>query len=98
MALSPDLWDSLVPPEVWISLGTLAAPEHDYIVVVVRLKEAGKRSVSATGQVSRYAPTDSVVLAISKALTAMTVAQAPLTKAMLAEQLTAAVRNHVDPF
>jgi hypothetical protein len=98
MALSADLWDSLVPPEVWITVGTLAQPEHDFITVNVRVKEAGRRSVSAQAQVSRYAPTDSVILAVSKAFTSLTVAQAAVSRDLLGEQLRAAVRNWVDPF
>jgi hypothetical protein len=98
MALSADLWDSLVPPEIWIAVGTLAVPEHDFIRVNVRIKEAGRRSVSASAEVSRYAPTDSIILAVSKAITALTVAQVSVTRPLLEEQLLAAVRSWVDPF
>ncbi len=98
MPLSPGLWNDLTPPEMWISLSTLDRPEDDYITVTVRIKEAGRRSISATAPVTRYAPSASIIQAVGKAVTAMEVAQAPLTGALLTSQLRAAILNWVDPF
>ncbi len=85
-------------PEVWITLGGLDRPEADSITLTVRIKEINKRSISATVPVTRYAPTSSVVLAASKCIEALGVAQCKLDKTMLQEQLAAAVRSWVDPF
>jgi hypothetical protein len=98
MPLSPDLWDSLTPPDVWVHVQSLDHDSDDYLSVVLRVKEPGRRSISASCHVSRYAPTDSIVLAVSKCLAAMAVAQKRLTAAEMKAQLTAACRNHVDPF
>ncbi len=98
MALSPDLWNSLVPPDVWLTVASLERAEADHVNLTLRVKEAGKRSVSATVPVSRYAPTASVVLAASKCLGALEVAQVAVTRTQLADQLHVAVRDWVDPF
>jgi hypothetical protein len=98
MPLSPDLFNALTPPEVWISLGTPERTEAEHLVVCVRIKEAGKRSITASVTVDRYSPTASIVLAVSKAIAAMEIAQQPLTRTLLAEQLATACREWVDPF
>jgi hypothetical protein len=98
MPLSESLFDDLVPPEVWATLGTLEEPEHDHILLTVRVKEVGRRSVSVKVPVTRYAPTSSVFLAVSKAITALEVSQGPVDKGTLQEQLQAAVAAWVDPF
>jgi hypothetical protein len=98
MPLSAGLWDELVPPEVWINVKSLGEPEHDFITVTVRVKEMNKRSCSAAVNVSRYAPTDSIILAVSKCFVAMAIAQCEVGQAMLKEQLESAVRSWVDPF
>jgi hypothetical protein len=98
MPLSQSLFDDLVPPEMWVTLGTLEAAEHDHITLTIRVKELGKRSVSARVPITRYAPTSSIFLAVSKAITALEVSQRPVDKGTLQEQLQAAVAAWVDPF
>jgi hypothetical protein len=98
MPLSQSLFDDLVPPEVWVTIGSLEQPEHDHISLTLRLKEVGRRSVSARATVSRYAPTSSILLAASKAIVALEVAQRPVDKRLLEEQLYQAVKDWVDPF
>ncbi len=98
MPLSESLFDDLVPPEVWVTIGTLVQPEHDFVTLTVRVKEGVKRSVSAKVSVTRYAPTDTILLAASKALAALAVAQCPIDQALLRTQLEAAVVTWVDPF
>jgi hypothetical protein len=96
--MSPDLWDSITPPDVWIHVQSLEHDSDDHLAVILRVKEVGRRSVTVHCHVSRYAPTDSIVLAVSKCLAAMAVAQKRLTNAEMTLQLQAACRNHVDPF
>jgi hypothetical protein len=98
MSLSPSLFDDLVPPEMWVTIGTIEGPEHDHVTVTIRLKEAGRRSISAKAQVTRYAPTASILLAVSKAVESLAVAQAPIDKKMLDLQLYLSVAAWVDPF
>jgi hypothetical protein len=98
MPLSPSLWDDLTPPAVWVTLSTVEHEEHDFIRLTVRIKEGAKRSLTASVNVTRYSPTSSVMLAVSKALGALAAAQCPLDKALLKEQLTYAVSQWVDPF
>jgi hypothetical protein len=96
--LSQSLFDDLDPPQVWVSLSGLADDRHDYIMLTVRLKEGVKRSVSASLSIDRYAPTESIFLAVSKAIGALAVAQSPIDKELLRSQLQAAVSAWVDPF
>jgi hypothetical protein len=98
MPLSPDLWDSVVPPAVWITIHPLAHPESDSIDLLVRVKEEGKRSVTAKATVSRYAATSQVALAASRAIAQLETAQQPLTTERLSLALLASVRAWVDPF
>jgi hypothetical protein len=98
MALSPGMWDDLVPPEVWITLSTIGRREADHISLTVRVKENGRKSVSASAPVTRYAPTSSVVKAAYKTLEALQAAQVPLTAALLERELVHSVRAWVDPF
>jgi hypothetical protein len=92
------MFDDLVPPELWVTIGTLGCAEDDHIALIVRVKEAGRRSVSATVPVTRYAPTSSVLLAVSKMVVSLEVSQRPVDKTLLKEQLQAAVAAWVDPF
>jgi hypothetical protein len=96
--LAPDLWSSIVPPAVWITIHPLAHPESDSIEVLVRVKEEGKRSISAKASVSRYAPTSSVAIAAGKTIERLEAAQEPLTAERLSLALLAMVRFWVDPF
>ncbi len=98
MSLSASLWDSLSPPGVWVTIGKLECGEADHVNLTVRVQEEGRRSVSVTVPVTRYAPTDSIVLAASKCLQALAVAQQPVNRIGLEEQLRAAVANWAEPF
>ncbi len=98
MALSPSLWGDLVPPEVWITIGTIDRDEADHLPLTMRVREVGRRSISAQVLVTRYAPTGSILLACSKAVESMAAAQCPLSKGLLEAQLQAAVAAWVDPF
>jgi hypothetical protein len=98
MPLSPSLWDEITPPQVWITLTGVELEEHDFIRLCIRVKEAGRRSISATVPVTRYAPTAQIVGACTKTIEALATAQQPLTAALLQEQMTAAVISWVDPF
>ncbi len=98
MPLSQSLFDDLVPPEVWVTLGTVEEQEDDDVLLTVRLREVGKRSITARTPITRYAPTSSVFLAVSKAIDALAVAQRPVDQGLLQAQLQAAVAAWVDPF
>jgi hypothetical protein len=98
MSLSRTLWDEITPPGVWITITQVETQEHDHVTLTLRIKEAGRRSVSASVPVTRYAPTSSIVLAVTKAIEAMAFAQCAITQVILREQLQAAVDTWVDPF
>jgi hypothetical protein len=98
MSLSQSLWGDLVPPCVWITVGTIDCPEADSITLTMRVQVEGRRSVSATVPVTRYAPTPSILLAASKCLQSLEISQEPITRALLGEQLRAAVLTWVEPF
>jgi hypothetical protein len=96
--LSPDLWDSIVPPAVWVTLASLECPESDTRTANVRIKEEGRRSISATGTTSRYSPESSIFFAISKMVDRLQVLQVPLNREVLQDELDRALRTWVDPF
>jgi hypothetical protein len=98
MPLSQSLFNDLVPPAVWVTIGTLEKPEHDHVTLTLRVREAGRRSITASVPVTRYAPTSSIMLACSRVITRLELSQSPLDKALLGEELASAVRTWVDPF
>jgi hypothetical protein len=98
MPLSPDLWESITPPDIWVHVASLDDDRDDHVSVSLRVKEVGRRSVSAHCHVSRYAPTDTIFLAVSRCLAAMAVAQKRLTAGEMTTQLQASCRDYVDPF
>ncbi len=98
MPLSRTLWDEITPPGVWITIGQVESEECDHVLLTLRLKEAGRRSISCSVAITRYAPTSSIVLAVVKAIEAMAFAQCELSQSLLKNQLQAAVNTWVDPF
>jgi hypothetical protein len=98
MALSPDLFRSVNPPGVWITLGQLEVAEAESITVVVRLKEGNQRSVSATAHCSRYCPTDQILFAVAYAVKRLSAAQAHITAAVLLDAVESSLIEYVDPF
>ncbi len=98
MPLSRDLFDSIDPPGVWVKLGTVTVTEDDHRTLTVRVQERGRRSVTATVHVSRYAPEGSCFTAVAKMLERLSILQIPLDKETLAEALQSSVYNWVDPF
>ncbi len=98
MPLSPSMWDDLVPPEVWVTVSTIDREEADHVLLTVRIRERGRRSISASAEVTRYAPTGSILLACSKCLDSLATAQVALKASLLEEVLLGAVAAWVDPF
>jgi hypothetical protein len=98
MPLSPTLWDELDPPAVWVTLSQLETLEHETLTLTVRIQERGRRSISASVPVTRYAPTDQVFSAVAAALRSLAIAQAALTRTMLRDQMVASITEWVDPF
>jgi hypothetical protein len=98
MPLSPDLWNSITPPDIWVHVRSLDDNRDDFVQVSLRVKEVGERSVRAQCQVSRYAPTDTIVRAVAMCLESMAVAQKRLTAGEMKVQLQDACRDYVDPF
>jgi hypothetical protein len=98
MPLSRTLWDEIVPPAVWITISSVEPVEADHVLLTVRLKEVGQRSISCSVPVTRYAPTATIVLAISKAIESMAFAQKSVDAKMLKTQVMIAVETWVDPF
>jgi hypothetical protein len=98
MAFTPNLWDTFLPPLVQITLHPLESEFHDFRKVTCRIKEGNRRSVSASWDVSRYAAEDSLLLAMSKTITALTVNQERLRAADLLAAGKKAISTYVDPF
>jgi hypothetical protein len=98
MPLSQDLFDSLIPPGVWLNILPLATPEHDTVTVSLRLREEGRRSITVNHDVSRYCPTEQLVFAAAKALEHLARAQEVITRDLLSEVLHRYLAEYVDPF
>jgi hypothetical protein len=98
MPLSPDLFDSTNPPALWV---TLAAPDSGEAVtrtLTVRVREAGRRSITASVELDRYSPESSILIAVGHAIERIQALQIPLSKVTLEVNLMMAIRDHVAPF
>jgi hypothetical protein len=98
MPLSANLFDQIEPPSLWITVPAPECHEAETRPITIRLQEAGRRSISATVTVSRYAPEDSILLALSKMLTHLATAQVALDRDLLHEVLQQSVSAWVEPF
>jgi hypothetical protein len=96
--LSPDLFDHIDPPSIWITMPAPECDEAETRSVTIRIQERGRRSVSATQGVSRYAPEDTVVLALSMLLKELATNQVALDRDLLEERLRQSILCWVDPF
>jgi hypothetical protein len=98
MPFSTDLWGVYSPPLIWVHLEEPRTPEDDSRVLVIRIKEAGRRSVSASTTVSRYSPEDSVFRAIAETLKSLAVMQKGVKADELKPLLLQHVERWVEPF
>jgi hypothetical protein len=98
MPLSPDLFDSLNPPTVWVTLAAPDSGESPTRLLTVRICETGKRSISATADIDRYSPEPSIFTAVAKMIERIQACQVPMTRTLLSEELSMAVLRWVEPF
>jgi hypothetical protein len=96
--MSPDLFQQIDPPAVWVTVAKLDSPCDDTRLVTIRIQEAGRRSVSVSQSVTRYAPEESIFLAVSKLINRLSILQVPLDRHVLSEALDQSIRTWVDPF
>ncbi len=98
MPLSPDLFDSIKTPSVWVTLQPPICEEADTRLLTLRLQEAGKRSISAAVEVSRYSPESGCMRAVAEAIDLLQNAQAPIDRDALIRALDLGVGQWVEPF
>jgi hypothetical protein len=98
MSISPDLFNSVDPPGVWITLQALESGEHDFRSVTLRIKPTHNRSVVATVDVSRYTPEHQVLQALAAVLERLGSAQAPVTRLDLLTMVQQELGQWCDPF
>lgn len=98
MSISPDLFDSIVPPEMWITFGPVEPAYSDERTITVRVKPFGQRSVTAKVEISRYAPEVSVFRALIDLLNTLHSAQRAVKKDELTAMLAESARRFVEPF
>lgn len=98
MSISPDLFDSVLPPEMWVTLGPVEPAYNDERPVVVRIKPFGRRSMTVRVAVSRYAPERSIFLALSHFVADCHAAQKSLTRDEVRDILVSNVVSYVEPF
>lgn len=98
MSISPDLFDSVVPPAMWITLHELELAYQDDRRVTVRIKPFGRRSMTVKAQISRYSPEASVFRALAAFVEELHAAQTVLHKPDVQHALDMAISNYVEPF
>lgn len=98
MSIGPDLFNVLTPPGVWITLHELEHPEAEERTITLRVKPAGRRSVSCTAKVSRYSPETSILQAIRHTMGDMEVMQAKVTASAMRTSLDKRIMQYVEPF
>jgi hypothetical protein len=98
MSISPELFNSVRPPGVWVTIAKPETGEHDSRLVTLRVHPDGGRSVSVAVEVSRYAPEATILLAMSHALDYLASAQGKVTRETMLAVVDQAVREYVEPF
>lgn len=98
MYIAHDLFDSVIPPAIWVTLHDPEPALTDNRKITVRVKPFGQRSFTLTVWVSNYSPEASVFLAISKWIGECHIHQGPMTQLLAQEILDTAVENYIEPF
>jgi hypothetical protein len=98
MSISPDLFNSVEPPGVWVTIGKPESGEHDSRLVTLRVQPHGARSVSCAREVSRYAPEGSILLAMGSVLISLAAAQHKVSREELGAIMDEAILRLVEPF
>jgi hypothetical protein len=98
MPLSPDLFDSIKTPSVWVTLQPPLCDEADTRLLTLRIQEQGHRSISAAVEVSRYAPEYGCLRAVADAIDTLQHSQLPIDRALLIQVLDKGVEKWVEPF
>jgi hypothetical protein len=98
MHLSPDLFSGIKVPRVWLELHGLEHPESQERRIVIRIKEDGRRSLSAIAWVSMYSPEVSIVRALQEVVARLAMTQEKINQPLLREELIRAIALYVDPF
>ena len=98
MRLSPDLFNSVSPPEVWVHLTVPTPDDPDERTVIVRLKCAGHRSVTVSHRLDRYCPENSILRAVAYFMELISNSQQDLSRPDLLELFDQAVIRWVEPF
>lgn len=98
MSIAPDLFTSIDPPGVWLTIHPLEPVYADERAVTLRIKPMGARSVTATVKVSRYSPETGILTACKVCLERLMSEQAPVTRVRLGILFAGAIADHVEPF
>lgn len=98
MSISPDLFNSVLPPAVWVTLAKPESGEHDTRLVTIRVQCEGRRSVSTSEPVSRYCSESSIMRAVSDVMYRLESAQRVVTREDLHQAMVTSIRLYVDPF
>ncbi len=98
MPLSQDLFSGIKVPDIRLEMDGLLHPEHVERRIVIRIKEGGKRSISAVAWVSCYSPEASIIRAFQEVVMRLGIAQEKIGQPLLREELLRAITLYVDPF
>lgn len=98
MSIAPDLFDSVVPPAIWVTFHEPEPALTDNRKITVRVKPFGRRSFTLVTWVSNYSPEQSVFLALSKWVGKCHALQGQLTPSLAQQALTECILDYVEPF
>lgn len=98
MSISPDLFDSIVPPEMWVTFGPVEPAYSEERTIVVRVKPFGRRSMTAKATVSRYCPERSIFIALANLIGRLHSVQGPINREMFTAEVRRAIDDYAEPF
>ncbi len=94
----PDLFSSLDPPFISLTLQRCERPEADDRKLTLTIRPPSGRGMSLTESVSRYSPEATVLRAVSGAVEVMALCQGQLTRRVAERVLKEQMILWVDPF
>ncbi len=96
--LAPDLFSDIDPPAVFVRLHRLHAPYADDRLLDITLTPPRGKSIHVDIVISRYAPENTVFMAVSYMIAELATCQMPIGRKTVKEALERAVGDWVSPF
>jgi len=98
MPASSDLWSTVQPLTVWVTLHQPESSEHTERSVSLRVQQPPARSLTITARVDIYSSEAQVLMACAKVVEQLEHHQGPLDHNDMVTMLGAAIDRFVEPF